>query len=209
MTSIPSRHLWARTESYNTRRPFTVSVHRELLPWLKSKLESSRSSFLGIFLIFMIKKCTCWKQPVQSQTRLCSSCSCVCTVWCAQSMSGCMFLAHVCDASILCGWHLLQGVGKSRGGGLRWVLQWQTFTTKPCCPALCVPMFWGGRPCGLSSVHPPGCWGHLWACWWTPDPSPWDYVHTSLGFMEVREGLGGTSGFKEGIRFNSSLLSKL
>lgn len=48
---------------------------------------------------------------------------------------------------------------------------------------------------------------------WTPDPSPRDYVHASLGFMGAargaREGLGGTSGFSEGVRFSPGLLSEL
>lgn len=47
----------------------------------------------------------------------------------------------------------------------------------------------------------------------TPDPSPWDYVHASLGFMDVergaKEGLGGTSGFSEGVRFSPDLVSEL
>lgn len=46
-----------------------------------------------------------------------------------------------------------------------------------------------------------------------PDPSPWDYVHASLGFMDVergaKEGLGGTSGFSEGVRFSPDLVSEL
>lgn len=47
----------------------------------------------------------------------------------------------------------------------------------------------------------------------TPDPSPWDYVHASLGFMDVERGakvgLGGTSGFSEGVRFSPDLVSEL
>lgn len=44
-------------------------------------------------------------------------------------------------------------------------------------------------------------------------PTPWDYVHASLGFMDVerggKEGLGGTSGFSEGVRFSPDLVSEL
>lgn len=44
-------------------------------------------------------------------------------------------------------------------------------------------------------------------------PNPWDYVHASLGFMDVergaKEGLGGTSGFSEGVRFSPDLVSEL
>ena len=47
----------------------------------------------------------------------------------------------------------------------------------------------------------------------TPDPSPRDYVHASLGFMDVergaKEGLGGTSGFSEGVRFSPARVSEL
>lgn len=44
-------------------------------------------------------------------------------------------------------------------------------------------------------------------------PNPRDYVHASLGFMDVergaKEGLGGTSGFSEGVRFSPDLVSEL
>lgn len=47
----------------------------------------------------------------------------------------------------------------------------------------------------------------------TPDHPPWDYVHASLGFMDVergaKEGLVGTSGFSDGVRFSPDLVSEL
>lgn len=46
-----------------------------------------------------------------------------------------------------------------------------------------------------------------------PPPHPGDYVHASLGFMDVergaKEGLGGTSGFSEGVRFSPARVSEL
>lgn len=161
------------------------------------------------------KKCIC-VLPVQSQTslQLLFVCVCVC-VWCARGMGGCVLLAHVCDDSVLCGSHLLQGVGESRGGGgWRRVPPWQTFTTKPRAGSLStrVPGRRALRPPIAATSRrrlgaPPGPAG------WTPDPSPRDYVHASLGFMGAargaREGLGGTSGFSEGVRFSPGLLSEL
>lgn len=42
---------------------------------------------------------------------------------------------------------------------------------------------------------------------------PWDYVHASLGFMDVERGakvgLGGMSGFSEGVRFSPDLVNEL
>lgn len=47
----------------------------------------------------------------------------------------------------------------------------------------------------------------------TAGPDPWDYVHASLDLRDVergaKEGLGGTSGFSEGVRFSPGLASEL
>lgn len=47
----------------------------------------------------------------------------------------------------------------------------------------------------------------------SPPPPHGDYVHASLGFMDAergeKEGLGGTSGFNDGVRFNPDLVSEL
>lgn len=53
----------------------------------------------------------------------------------------------------------------------------------------------------------------LFDCCLPSPPTHCDYVHASLGFMDVesgvKEGLGGTSGFSEGVRFNPDLVSEL
>lgn len=161
------------------------------------------------------KKCIC-VLPVQSQTslQLLFVCVCVC-VWCARGMGGCVLLAHVCDDIVLCGSHLLQGVGDSRGGGgWRRVPPWQTFTTKPRAWLSEYPCTREAGPTASDRRDlPAAAGGASGPAGWTPDPSPWDYVHASLGFMGAargaREGLGGTSGFSEGVRFSPGLLSEL
>lgn len=178
-----------------------------------------------------------WTQCCSCCSRVCA---CVC-VMCACTLagagahlgvgewvSGYVLLAHVCDAdwSFLVSPTCCRRWGKSEGREWRWVPRRKPSPNRMAqfsgvppgvpgedpvsrAPLAAVLVGWilsGREPCRAERAP-------RLSCWFDPDPSPWDYVHASLGFMDVergaKEGFGGTSGFSEGVRFSPALVSEL